>query len=345
MQRWISIGVILVIALTGGWTWKYWAPAVAEFSLRQTTQAAPLRQMGMTLLKYTDPVMRNVGRYLIPEFTDEGEEYFLYFDQAEEEESEAESGQDAIKAANLSALSGTYTQINGTAVANATDFDVSALLNDTVEMPEFTPGEPAVLIYHTHTTECYRNSEGISNTTDAEQNVIAVGAAMAEVFEAAGYKTIHLTDIFNQPDFSGAYANSRAAVNRILAENPTIQVVLDVHRDAISSNGVDYYPVTEVNGREAAQIMIVCGTDAKGLEHPNWRDNFTYALQLSRKMGALYGQLSRPVNLRRDRFNTHFTPYTLLLEVGSAANTLEQAIYGGELTAEAMIRLWEDKTS
>ena len=117
-------------------------------------------------------------------------------------------------------------------------------------------------------------------------------------------------------------------------------MVLDVHRDAISNNGVDYYPVTEINGKKAAQIMPVCGTDAKGLSHPRWRNNFTYALALSRRMGALYGQLSRPVNLRRDRFNTHFTDYTLLLEVGSAANTLDQAIYGGELTAKAMIDLW-----
>ena len=199
-----------------------------------------------------------------------------------------------------------------------------------------------MLIYHTHTTECYRNSDGISNTRNEAQNVIAVGEAMKQIFEDAGYPTIHLKEIFNQPDFSGAYTHSRAKVEEVLKENPTIQVVIDVHRDAISSNGVDYYPVTTVNGRSAAQVMIVCGTDSKGLKHPGWRENFTYALQLSRRMGTLYGELSRPVNLRRDRFNTHFTPYTLLLEVGSAANTLEQAVYGGELTAKAMIDLWKN---
>lgn len=340
MQKWISLLLTVALVLTGGFTWEYWMPVAAEFALQQT-RAVTARRVGLTLLKYTDPVMRHVGRYLVPELTEALDEHFLYFIETEEQEEEPVTD-GAVKAANLSALSGTYHQVNGTAVANATDFEVSGYLNDTVSMPEFTADKPAVLIYHTHTTECYRNSEGISNTTDESKNVVAVGEAMAKIFEDAGYPTIHIKEIFNQPDFSGAYANSRAIVEKVLAENPTIQVVLDVHRDSISSNGVDYYPVTEVEGKEAAQVMLVCGTDAKGLEHPTWQKNFTYALQLSRKMGALYGQLSRPVNLRRDRFNTHFTPYTLLLEVGSSANTLSQAIYGGELTARAMIALWNN---
>ncbi len=340
MRRWISILLITALVLTGGFYWEHWLPAVAEFSLRQQ-RAITLRQFGIFMLKNTDPVMKNVGRYLVPEFYESLDEPFLYF-AAEKPPAEEDP---AIQAVNYSALSGIYSQVNGTAVANGTDYDVSANLNDTVKMPTFTEGRPAILIYHTHTTECYRNNEGITNTTDESKNVIAVGEAMKKVFEAAGYPTIHIKEVFNQPDFSGAYANSRKAVEKVLEENPTIQVVLDVHRDSISKGGVDYYPVTEVEGKEAAQIMIVCGTDSKGLSHPNWRNNFTYALQLSRKMGELYGQLSRPVNLRTDRFNTHFTDYTLLLEVGSSANTLEQAIYGSQLTAQAMICLWAEKTS
>lgn len=338
MKKWISILLSVALVVTGVFTWEFWLPRVADFSLRQT-RAVTARQLGLTLLKHTDPVMRHISRYLTTEFTESLDEHFLYFAKAEEEE-EPLGG--SIKAANLSALSGTYRQERGTAVANGTDFDVKGYLDDAVSMPQFTAGKPAVLIYHTHTTECYRNEKGISNTTDETQNVIAVGEAMAEIFEENGYETIHVKEIFNQPDFSGAYTHSRAAVEKILKENPTVQVVLDVHRDAISSNGVDYYPVTEVEGRQAAQVMLVCGTDAKGLSHPTWQKNFTYALQLSRKMGELYGQLSRPVNLRRDRFNTHFTPHTLLLEVGSAANTLSQAVYGGELTARAMIALWNN---
>lgn len=341
MRRWISIALMAALLLTGGLSWRNWLPEVANFSLQQT-RAIPLRRFELLVLKYTDPLMRNIGRYLVPGFTASLDENFLYFEKEKPQESQEEKENPSIQATNLSALSGTYHQVNGTAVANATSYDVSENLNDAVEMPQFTPGKPAVLIYHTHTTECYRNNEGITNTTDESKNVVAVGEAMAAVFRAAGYETIHIKEVFNQPDFSGAYANSRAAVEKVLEENPTIQVVLDVHRDSISSKGIDYYPVTEVEGREAAQVMIVCGTDEKGLSHPNWRRNFTYGLMVSRKMGTLFGQLSRPVNVRRDRFNTHFTDYTLLLEVGSSANTLEQAIYGGELTARAMIALWQE---
>lgn len=340
MQKWIGILLVAAMVLTGGFTWEYWMPRAAEFALQQT-RAMTARRVGLGLIKYTDPVMRHAGRYLVPELTEALDEHFLYFAETEDDEEENVSS-DTVKAANLSAISGTYHQVNGTAVANATDFDVSACLNKSVSMPEFTSGKPAVLIYHTHTTECYRNAEGLTNTRDESKNVVAVGEAMAKVFEAAGYKTIHIKDVFNQPNFSGAYATARATVEEVLQENPTVRVVLDIHRDSISSNGVEYFPVTEVDGREAAQVMIVCGTDAKGLEHPEWRQNFTYALQLSRKMGSLYGQLSRPVNLRRDRFNTHFTPHTLLLEVGSYANTLSQAVYGGELTARAMIAIWNN---
>lgn len=336
MKKWISILLIGAIIISGGIFWKSWLPSVAEAALRET-HAINFRRFAVAALKYTDPVMLSVGRYLRADFLPEEDEHFLYFKKAEEPPKD-----DSIKAANLSAISGIYKQYDGTAVANATDYEIADLLDDQVAMPKFEKGKPAILIYHTHTTECYRNAKGITNTTDASQNVVAVGAAMAEVFRKAGYETIHLTEIFNQPKFSGAYGVSMAAVKKVLEEHPSIKVVLDVHRDSIQDQGIEYYPVTTVAGREAAQVMIVCGTEANGLTHPNWRKNFTYALQVSRKMGQLYGEISRPVNLRKDRFNTHFTEHTLLLEMGSSANTLDQALYAGELTAQAMITLWQE---
>ncbi len=336
MRKWISIGLILLILVGAGVHWESWLPSATAFALRQY-QPISMKNVGVFLLKHTDPMMKNVARYLASAPEEAPDELFLYFMEQEE----PAAADDSMQAANLSAISGIYKEYDGTAVANATDFDISENLKESVKMPTFTEGKPAVLIYHTHTTECYRNEEGITNTEDESQNVVAVGEAMKKVFEEAGYETIHLKTVLNR-DFNNAYPTARAAVEKVLEENPTIQVVLDVHRDSISSNGVDYYPVTKVDGKEAAQVMFVCGTDAKGLSHPKWRENFTYALQLSRMMGELYGELSRPVNLRRDRFNTHFTPHTLLVEVGSSANTLSQAVYGGELTAKAMITLWKN---
>ena len=329
-----------------GFFWRTWLPGLTEFTLEQH-RSLTARRLLLTVLKNTDPVMRGIGKYLVPDFTEGFDENFLFFISEETKKNssgpdEPETENDAIRAVNISALSGIYTQVNGTAIANATDFEVEDYLDQTVEMPQFTAGKPSILIYHTHTTECYRNEDGITNSRDPERNVVAVGEAMAKVFRAAGYETIHITEIFNEPDFMSAYSTARKTVEKVLKENPTVQVVLDIHRDSISEGGVDYYPVTEIEGGKAAQVMIVCGTDAKGLDHPDWPKNFAYGLAVSRKMGELYGQLSRPVNLRRDRFNTHFTPYTLLLEVGSSANTLDQAKLGAECTARAMIALWNE---
>ncbi len=339
-KRWMGLWTLLFL-IPAVLFWEYWLPSVAELSLAQH-RGITLRQAGIFLLKNTDPRMREIGAYLVPEWTFAGDEHFLYFNVPKKQESivSPEPEGSAIKAANLSALSGTYSQINGTALINNTDYGVEELLNKIATIPAFEEQGPAVLIYHTHTTEAYRNA-GVANTRDPAQNVVAVGKAMAEEFRAAGYETIHLTEVFNE-DFSNAYSHSRVAVEKVLSQYPSIKVVLDVHRDAITGDGVDYYPVTKAEGQQAAQVMIVCGTDSKGLAHDGWRDNLVYALNLSRKMGSLYGQISRPVNLRKDRFNTHFTPHTLLLEVGSAANTLEQALWGGRLTARAMIALWQE---
>ena len=192
MRRWICIGLIAALAIGGGFCWKIWLPAAARFALQQQLPISA-RRVGIFLLKHTDPAMKNIGRYLVPEQKEVPDELFLYFTEAEEPVAESPS----IQAANLSALSGTYHQFNGTAVVNGTDYDISSVLGESVKAPSFTDEKPAILIYHTHTTECYRNSEGVTNTSDMSKNVVAVGEAMKKEFEAAGYPTIHIKEIFN----------------------------------------------------------------------------------------------------------------------------------------------------
>ena len=230
---------------------------------------------------------------------------------------------------NLSALSGKYANYKGTSVINNTDFDVTDLLYEKYDLPSSPEGDaPYILIYHTHTSEGY--SDGGS--------VVDAGEEMKRVFEELGYKTIHLTDAFDEGQFSGSYSRSAEGVKKVLAKYPSIKLVFDVHRDSIvDSSGVEYRPVTNIDGKSVAQVMFVCGTDEKGLEHPNWRENFKFALDVSRNTGTLYGALSRPVNLRGDRFNTHFTRHSFLIEMGSSVNTLEEAKLASEYTARSII--------
>lgn len=233
---------------------------------------------------------------------------------------------------NLSALSGKYKNYGGTSVINNTEYDVTALLYASYIPPVINREEPYILIYHTHTSEEYYGGG----------SVVDVGSAMAEEFERLGCKTIHLTEVYDKEQFSGAYSRSIKGVEQVLEKYPSIKLCFDVHRDSITTRSGDTYrPLTQIDNKNCAQVMLVCGTDSKGLEHPNWRENFKFALDISRTMGESFGALSRPVNLRADRFNTHVTDYTVLMEVGSAANTLEEARNAAVYTARSVIKTIE----
>lgn len=229
---------------------------------------------------------------------------------------------------NLSALSGKYKNYNGTSVINNTDYSITDILNASYKKPELDTEDPYILIYHTHTSEGYYGGG----------TVVDVGDAMAQEFERLGYKTVHLTEVYDKEQFSGSYSRSVKGAEAMLKKYPTVKLVFDVHRDSITTDsGVTYQPLTVIDGENCAQVMFVCGTDQKGLTHPNWRENFKFALDVSRTMGKNYGALSRPVNLRGDRFNTHLTDYSFLIEVGSNANTLDEAKRAAVYTARSII--------
>lgn len=260
------------------------------------------------------------------------ENFLMYagsFEQTEDVQSPVSLPSDTgALAVNLSALSGKYKDYNGTALINNTDHDVSDIMNEGFDKPSPATDEPYILIYHTHTSEGYSGGG----------TVVDVGAAMAAEFERLGYKTIHLTDVFDKEQFSGSYTRSRAGAVAVLEKYPSVKLVFDVHRDSITTDdGTVYRPLTSIEGEECAQVMLVCGTDSKGLSHPSWRENFKFALGVSRVMGSKYGSLSRPVNLRADRFNTHLTEHCFLIEVGSDANTLDEAKRSAVYTAQSII--------
>ena len=115
---------------------------------------------------------------------------------------------------------------------------------------------------------------------------------------------------------------------------PELSVVLDLHRDAfIYDDGSKAKFVTEIDGEKTAQLMLVVGTNGGGLDHPNWRENMKLALKLQNRICEKYPTLMRGVNLRKERFNGHTTPGSMIIEVGSSGNTLSEAIRGAELAA------------
>ncbi len=202
---------------------------------------------------------------------------------------------------------------------------------------DFTLGEgPQILIYHTHGSEAYTQSDGQTytqsdpyRTTDCTRNVVRVGEEMARIFRSYGFQVIHDTELYDYPAYSGAYERSGAAVRRWLEEYPTIRLTLDVHRDAlVGSDGAVYKLISQENGRRAAQVMLVVGTG-----HEGWRDNLALGVRVQRELLADYVTLARPVVLRSGKYNQDCLPGSLLVEVGGHGNTLTEALDGARLFA------------
>ena len=204
---------------------------------------------------------------------------------------------------------------------------------------------PQVLIMHTHATEDYRLSAGLwftpgdgARSTDRSINMCAVGRVMADTLNAAGICTLHDETLNDYPSYTGSYANSRAVVQQYLAQYPSIKVVLDVHRDAIErENGTRCAPVCSIDGRQAAQGMIVCGCDnGTSVQLPAWRQNLRFAAAWERSMEAKYPDLTRPVLFSYRFYNQDLTTGSLLIEIGGHGNNLNEALYAGYLAAQGL---------
>ena len=209
---------------------------------------------------------------------------------------------------------------------------------------DFTLGAgPQILILHSHGSEAYSQNDGdlyqesdSFRTTDCTHNVVRVGEEMAQVFRSHGFQVVHDTNLYDYPAYNGAYDRSRAAAADWLAKYPTIRIILDVHRDAlVGTDGAIYKLVSQENGKKAAQVMLVVGTDAGGTSHPGWGDNLALAVRLQRELLSDYVTLARPITLRTSSYNQELSPGSLLVEVGGHGNTLTEALDGARLFAES----------
>lgn len=203
---------------------------------------------------------------------------------------------------------------------------------------------PQILIVHTHGSEAYTmppgeeyEASGECRTTDCNYNTVRVGDELAATLEEAGLSVLHDTTLHDYPQYSGAYDRSLASINSYLEQYPTISFVLDIHRDAISDGeGNMYKVVSNVAGLNAAQMTFVIGTDGGGLEHPNWRENLKLAAAVQQNLLDDYPSLMRPITVRNSRYNQHVTTGSLLVEMGAAGNSLDEALLSARLLDQAL---------
>ncbi len=204
-----------------------------------------------------------------------------------------------------------------------------------------SPDAPQVLIVHTHGCEAYTMPEGEEyqasddhRTLDERCNVLRVGDEIARVLEAEGIGVVHDRTLHDYPSYSGAYNRSLATVENYRAKYPSITYVLDVHRDAVADADGTQYKLLRAEEPNAAQLEFVIGTDGGGAEHPRWRENLKLACAVQSTLLRDYPTLLRPVTVRNSRYNQHVTTGSLLVEVGTAGNSLEEALNAAQLFAK-----------
>lgn len=188
-----------------------------------------------------------------------------------------------------------------------------------------------IVIFHTHTCESYTASEqypyeptGNFRTTDHNYSVVRVGNELTNYLTQYGYNVIHDTTYHDYPTYTGSYTRSLQTVEGILS-NTSSDIIIDLHRDAISSNSA-YAPTVRIGDDYAAQLMFVIGTNGGGLWHPNWNSNLQFAIKVQEKANEMYPGLFKPIILRNSRYNQHVGKAACIIEVGSTGNTLEQCL-------------------
>ena len=275
-----------------------------------------------------------------------------------DEESAPASTEGSVKGKVISRYISPYNaglSYNGVYMKNSTDLEVNIkeLLESPLTFKILKDDSPQVLIIHTHTTETFMTAETdyytdafSSRTRDSNKNMVSVGKIVAERLNSAGIKTLHDATEHDYPNYTGSYSRAAETICGYLKKYPSIRVVLDLHRDAITSNDTDKVKlVTEIGGKKAAQVMLVMGSQSGSVTNfPNWKENLKLAVRLQQKIEQKYPSLARPLSLMPKNYNESLTTGSLLIEFGTDANTVDEARYSAELVGNALAELLTELT-
>lgn len=334
----IVCGVVLLVSLI----WRFWTPPSRNTIMQCYAWVLGEDKPHLYAPAASDriaelfPVMKAAAEYQKALWAENGG--VAKPDASQTGENASAMPQTSIKSIDMSA--GGISFRNETGYTPVVDESLSRKLSFSV-----TSGAPKVLIMHTHTSEAYAESNG-ARTTDNEKNVVRVGSVLAKTLEEQGISVIHDKTQNDSPSYNGSYSKALSGISAQLDKHPTIEVVLDIHRDYAEQTKdgetIQLKPVTEINGEQVAQVMFVVGTDGLGLEHPDWKENLAFAVQVQAVLNNLSPKLARPINLRRERFNQHKTKGSLIVEVGTAGNSLAEceraAIYIGKAVASVLTK-------
>lgn len=218
----------------------------------------------------------------------------------------------------------TFYQIDNMTTIGKDQLCVDKLLKPDMIVDTSVDG-PQILIYHTHSQEGYKDSE----PGDLSESVVGLGDTLTKLLEDKGFRVLHHKGTYDLPDRDHAYSTAAPKIEQIIKENPSIQVVIDLHRDGVAEST---RLVTEQNGKKMAQIMFFNGLsrttsigDIAYLKNPYIEDNLAFSFQMQLAAAEYYPGLTRRIYLKGYRYNMHLCPKSLLVEVGAQTNTLKEA--------------------
>lgn len=201
---------------------------------------------------------------------------------------------------------------------------------------------PTVLLLHTHATESYTQKgepyqeSSQYRTLNEAYNLLSLGAYVADALNQAGIPTVQDRTLHDYPAYNGSYVRARKTITAYLAEYPTIQLILDLHRDAVEVSYGQLHTRCDIGTETAAQLMVVLGTN-----YDTWQDNLSLALKLHAQLERQAKGLTRPLQLRSQRFNQDLSPGCLLVEIGAAGNTHAEALLAAQQLVDAILALAE----
>lgn len=207
------------------------------------------------------------------------------------------------------------------------DLDFTSLGDSNITL---TKASDKILLYNTHTSESYSNSEnyqfeytGTKRTTDANFNMLSVAKEFSENLNSKGFTSIQNTTPHDYGTYTSAYAKSRITVQDALVNMGGASISIDVHRDATAD--LEYRPTVEIKGVQVAQLMFVMGVGSDTTINPYYEDNLKLALKIQQLADKVYPGLFRPMYIRNSVYNQDLNKYSLLVEVGATGNTIEEA--------------------
>ena len=235
-----------------------------------------------------------------------------------------------------------YTSVRGVYIKNASNktLDAAALASESFAA-KLTDTAPQVLILHTHGSEAYTMpkgkeyvSTGTCRTSDTTCNVVRVGDEIASVLSAYGISVLHDRTLYDDPLYEGAYSRSLEGIETYLEKYPSISFILDIHRDAVEDAQHRQYKLISQEDPNAAQISFVMGSN-----HDGWQENLKLAAAVAEAIKTDYPTVMRPITLRNSNYNQHKSPGSMLVEVGAAGNSLEEALNSARIFADGFAKV------